>query len=133
MTVTAASLFRPLLLGVALAIPAHGVSAKEVVRCGWYANPSPGNHWLTDRDATWTLSTQGGPQASGWLDLPSDAFAFSGADRWVQTNGNYGYGCACITGRFGPVTTGEVIFVRKLKALPLARCEADPALQKAEG
>ena len=28
-------------------------------RCGWLVNPTPGNWWLTDRDGTWTLATQG--------------------------------------------------------------------------
>ncbi|MFN7223797.1 MAG: DUF4087 domain-containing protein [Paracoccaceae bacterium] len=126
-------MFRPLLLALALALPAQSVVAKDVVRCGWYANPSPGNHWLTDSDATWTLSTQGGPQAPGWLDLPADAFAFGSPDRWVQINGNYGYGCACVTGQFGAVPDGEVLLVRKLKALPLSRCETDPDLPRAEG
>jgi hypothetical protein len=129
----AAFSFKSLALGLLFALPAHGAFAKEVMRCGWYANPTPGNHWLTDRHATWTLSTQGGPEVPGWMDLPAEAFAFDAASNWVETNGSYGYGCACITGTFGPAVNGEVLRVTKMKALPLARCEADSHLPKAEG
>ena len=117
-------------LAVALMLAAQGALAEDVKRCGWYANPTPGNHWLTDRDATWTLSVQGGASAPGWLDLPADAFDFDG--RWVAVNGSYGYGCACVSGRFGSVASAEVMHVTAMTPLPLARCEADPALPGAQ-
>ena len=99
--------------------------ASAELRCGWYANPTPGNHWLTDRDATWVLSTQGGPQAPGWDTLPANAFEFG--DGWVETNGSYGYGCACVEGRFR--LPDAVLHVDGMHPLPLSRCEIDPALK----
>jgi len=132
MTVTGVFLFKAAALALAFALPAQAGLAADVMRCGWYANPTPGNHWLTDRDGTWTLSTQGGPEVSGWMDLPAEAFAFDGSN-WVETNGSYGYGCACITGRFGTAEAGEVIHVTRMKALPLSRCTADRNLPAAEG
>ncbi|WP_157791954.1 DUF4087 domain-containing protein [Pseudorhodobacter sp. MZDSW-24AT] len=129
----AAFWIKALTLGLACAWPALPALAADVKRCGWYANPTPGNHWLTDRDATWTLSTQGGAEVPGWMDLPAEAFAYEPGSSWVETNGSYGYGCACITGRFGPATAGEVLRVAQMQPLPLSRCETDPNLPKAEG
>ncbi|WP_413167911.1 DUF4087 domain-containing protein [Capilliphycus salinus ALCB114379] len=34
-------------------------------RCGWLTNPTPANCYLKDTDGSWTLSVQGGYQASG--------------------------------------------------------------------
>jgi hypothetical protein len=132
MTAMAAFLFKTMVLSAAFVLFAQGGLAQDVKRCGWYANPTPGNHWLTDRHATWLLSTQGGAQVPGWLDLPANAFAFEAGRNWVETNGSYGYGCACVTGRFGAPATGEVRRVTALMPLPLSRCEEDPTLPGAE-
>lgn len=121
------------MLGIVLALHAPTVWAKDVLRCGWYANPTPGNHWLTDRDTTWTLAMQGAMSAPGWDDLPATAFDFESEDRWVRTNGYYGYGCACIRGRFASVASGAVIRVTGMTPLPLSRCLADPDLPMAGG
>ncbi len=129
----AAFSFRALALGLLCALPAQAGLVTDVKRCGWYANPTPGNHWLTDRDATWTLSTQGGPEVPGWMDLPAEAFAFEAGATWVETNGSYGYGCACVTGTFGTPAEGEVLRVTDMETLPLSRCERDPNLPEAEG
>lgn len=94
-------------------------------RCGWYDNPTPANHWLTDGDGQWILSVQGGQRASGFDDLPAEAFEF---DDWVKTNINYGYGCACIEGLFGSAASGDVLWVEAMTPLPLEKCSADPAL-----
>jgi MFS family permease len=35
-------------------------------RCGWYQMPTPGDLWLTDKDATWSITSQSeaeGPDA----------------------------------------------------------------------
>lgn len=133
MTAMGVFLFRLLALATVAALCATGASAKNVKRCGWYANPTPGNHWLTDADSTWVLSTQGGPEVPGWMDLPAESFDFDPARNWVEVNGSYGYGCACITGQFGAVDEGEVRRVASMTALPLARCTADPKLPLAEG
>jgi hypothetical protein len=90
------------------------------LRCGWYENPTPGNIWFTDKDGEWTLSVQGGHQAEG--NLPK-----FGAKRWVRTNGNYGYGCACIK----IIEDKEKHLVVRLlsgAARPLKTCRNDPTL-----
>jgi hypothetical protein len=90
-------------------------------RCGWYSNPTPGNHWIEDRDGEWIIGVQGGSQAEG--DYPPE---FSDA-QWVNTNGNYGYGCACLR-----VTVNrrekQIIKVFSASARPLSACRNDPAL-----
>src|SRR5262245_63217592 len=50
-----------------------GTSANVERRCGWYANPTPGNLELIDRDAAWLITSQGqaaGPDATGADNLP---------------------------------------------------------------
>lgn len=132
MTAMAASLSRLSLAVVvtlmAAAVPVSGW-AKDVLRCGWYQNPTPGNHFLTDADGEWVIGLQGGETAAGFDDLPAEAFAFEG--RWVAVNGYYGYygyGCACLRGQFGPVGSEKVIRITGMKPLPLSRCQSDPAL-----
>jgi hypothetical protein len=102
-----------LLLACQFAAPAFAADN----RCGWFVNPTPGNAWLTDAQGDWIVSSQGGHQADGnWPDI---------AD-WVQTNGSYGYGCACMK-----VTTGAdnlVLVIHSSRALPLSKCKKDPAL-----
>lgn len=133
MTMTEGFLFKSAGLALVFLLSTQAAQARDVMRCGWYANPTPGNHWLTDRHSTWVLSTQGGPEVPGWMDLPAGAFDYSAPTSWVETNGSYGYGCACITGQFGDVATGQVIRVTRMRALPLSRCEADPNLPDAGG
>jgi len=91
-------------------------------RCGWVNNPTPANWDLMDKDGTWLIGAQGGRQAEG--DLP--AFP-EGKAYWKKTNGNYGYGCACLTVK---VDRKEKAFVqiKEGQALPLARCRADKSL-----
>lgn len=98
-------------------------SAPEVTRCGWFSNPTPGNFWLDDKDGEWTIGTQGGHQAEG--DYPP----VFGKGQWIKTNGNYGYGCACVKGSFN-ADNHEVDAVTKATARPLAACRKDKALKK---
>src|SRR5262252_1346146 len=63
--------------------------AASETRCGWFSNPTPGNASLHDRAAEWIIGVQGGHQADG--DWPEFA-----PGQWVETNGHYGYGCACL-------------------------------------
>lgn len=92
-------------------------------RCGWYENPTPGNHWLTDKDGEWLIGAQGGFQADG--DYPPE---FSD-DQWVKTNVNYGYGCACLR-----VETNKkemrITKVVSATAKPLSACRNDKALKE---
>ncbi|PTV95585.1 uncharacterized protein DUF4087 [Rhodobacter aestuarii] len=115
----------PKALCAALVVLVPVVAAAET-RCGWFANPTPGNFWLTDADATWELSVQGMGGVPGWDDLDWGEADFTA--RWVEVNGHYGYGCACIEGSFGAAAEGTVLRITRLRALPLSKCENDPAL-----
>ena len=92
-------------------------------RCGWYENPTPGNHWLTDKDGEWTIGTQGGFQADG--DYPPE---FSD-DQWVKTNVNYGYGCACLRVQTNKKEM-QITKVVSATARPLSACRNDKALKE---
>ena len=93
-------------------------------RCGWLANPTPGNYWLTDRQGEWTLSAQGGYQAPGMDEMPDMT-----TNGWVETNGSYGYGCACMTVR----TDRRTMHVTRLYSatpVPLRQCRNDRTLRR---
>lgn len=111
-----------MILALALAAFLPGVAMAET-RCGWLANPTPGNWWLTDAEGTWTLMVQGGRPAPG-MDVMPDMTTRG----WVKTNGNYGYGCACFEMSVDRASR-RVIEVRSARALPLGRCEADRRLR----
>ncbi len=109
---------------IALAL-ATAPAAKPETRCGWIANPTPANWWLTDRDGEWVIGEQGGYQASG-ADLP-DFTARRG--QWVVTNaGDHGYGCACLTATYDRKAM-RVLNIASARARPLAQCKADRALR----
>ena len=58
------------LLVLLLARPAWSVET----RCGWLANLTPQDLWLTDRHATWNITSQGralGPDAKGVQKVPA--------------------------------------------------------------
>ncbi|WP_370680987.1 DUF4087 domain-containing protein [Comamonas sp. GB3 AK4-5] len=97
-------------------------TAASQRRCGWWENPRPGNAWLNDRDGSWTVGMQGGPQAEG--DWPS----FSDA-QWVRTNGYYGYGCACLR-VVADADTQQVQRILSATAKPLAACRLDRHLRE---
>jgi len=141
--------FSPLLLAVRMGRPGNGMkvaimklfgcvavisvlfsapaaSAAET-RCGWLENPTPANWWLTDKDASWTLMTQGEEARDEVMEnLPSFE-----EDQYVATNGNYGYGCACLSVDVDGADE-RIIRVYSGKMLPLARCMADKALPRQE-
>jgi hypothetical protein len=98
---------------------------KPARRCGWLVNPTPANWWLTDRDGQWILGTQGADQAPGMDEMPDMSTA-----GWVETNGHYGYGCACMT-----ITAdgdGQVTKIADAQPKPLKQCRADRKLPKPE-
>jgi hypothetical protein len=101
------------------AAPSAGQGAR---RCGWLSNPTPGNWWLADRDGQWILATQGGEQAPGMDDMPDMSTA-----GWVETNGHYGHGCACMTIAHDPATR-RVTRVANAEPKPLDQCRADKSL-----
>ena len=98
-------------------------NAKEM-RCGWLENPTPGNWWLTDADASWTISAQGGYSIDdgSWEKMPE-----LGGKEYVANNGNYGYGCACLTVNVDSENT-RITKVFKGKTIPLKKCRADKKL-----
>lgn len=90
-------------------------------RCGWFANPTPGNAWLNDKDAEWIVGEQGGYQAKGeWPGFSKS--------QWVKTNASYGYGCACIKGTFNS-QDHQVVEIKSAYARPLSACKKDKALK----
>jgi hypothetical protein len=101
-----------------------GTSAIEQLetRCGWFSNPTPGNASLHDRDREWIIGVQGGHQAEGdWPD-------FDGK-QWVETNGHYGHGCACMRVRVNR-ETDQVIKIESARARPLSVCRGDRSLKR---
>ena len=94
-------------------------------RCGWLSNPTPANWWLTDSDGQWVLGTQGSEQAPGMDDMSDMTTA-----GWVETNGYYGYGCACMT--ITADADGRVTRVSNAVPKPLKQCRADRKLPKPE-
>ena len=107
-------------LAAMLALMTPGSAAER--RCGWVENPTPANWWLRDREAEWTLSTQGMYEAPGIDTMPDMR-----ANGWVKTNGEYGYGCGCMVVE---VDRASKLITRliSVKSAPLARCRADRAL-----
>lgn len=99
--------------------------AKGVRRCGWLSNPTPANWWLTDSQGQWILGTQGADQAPGMDEMPDMSTA-----GWVETNGHYGYGCACIT--ITADSEGKVTRIADAQPKPLKQCQADRKLPKPE-
>ena len=117
------------------AVPQNGSAAAEPAassasaprqvsarRCGWLSNPTPANWWLTDRDGEWILATQGADQAPGMDEMPDMSVA-----GWEETNGHYGYGCACMTLTVDPATR-QVLRVADAQPKPLKQCRADRSL-----
>lgn len=111
-----------LLLAAPVAEAQRGAAVER--RCGWLANPTPGNYWLNDRHGEWTLSEQGGYRARGMDRMPDMS-----TRGWVRTNGNYGYGCACMNVRVN-ARTRRVVELRSATPVPLAQCHRDRALQR---
>lgn len=93
-------------------------------RCGWLYNVTPGNWWLFDGHGEWILATQGGFQAPGLEEMPDMT-----TRGWIELNGHYGYGCACMTLTVDPAS----LFVQKVALAspqPLKQCHDDPGLPR---
>ncbi len=117
------------LAAVATAAPTADAQARRQpgeLRCGWLQNPTPANWWLRDRDGEWLISAQGGYEAPG-MDVMPD---MSTGD-WVETNGSYGYGCACMRVRVDR-RTERVTTVYSARPVPIAQCRRDRSLPRVE-
>ena len=124
---------RTALLALAIGTIGHGAVAdaktaapRSEKRCGWLDNPTPANWWLTDAAGQWTIGTQGGHQAPGLNSLPDMR-----AKGWVETNGSYGYGCACMQVTTDK-STGRITRIYSATPLPIKRCTADKKLPRPE-
>jgi hypothetical protein len=118
--------FRVLLLSLLTLLLVGWASTAQAqrleTRCGWFQNPTPANAWLNDRDGRWIIGVQGGYQAMGdWPNIPDN--------QWVRTNGNYGYGCACMK-VVANKPKKQISQIAAASARPLAACRRDPALQE---
>jgi Protein of unknown function (DUF4087) len=107
---------------VALIFAASLYPARADERCGWLENPTPGNWWLKDSHGLWIISAQGGPYAEGVEKITPPT-----PDRFVATNGQYGYSCACLNGTFD-AHAQTMTRVDSVRASPLAICRNDEAL-----
>lgn len=115
------------LFGVALSALGNATpqnTSPLETRCGWFSNPTPANIWLYDRDGQWLIGIQGGYQIKE--DWPWPAFK---PQEWVKTNGNYGYGCACLKLR-ADRKSHQVRVIKSATVRPLAACQQDPSLKK---
>jgi hypothetical protein len=70
------------------------------------------------------MAMQGAYQAKGMDEMPDMS-----TKGWVETNGNYGYGCGCMT-----VTTdrkeSRILTISRATPQPLKICRADRKLPK---
>lgn len=118
-------MLRPLFLAL-VAFP-----AQAETRCGWYHNPTPANVILEDADGQWWISRQGSAPVPGFEDAYTTAFDDRlRIDYAGKVTQRYGYSCACAEGEFD-ASRGQyenVLSIKSLTEIPLARCEQDPAL-----
>lgn len=118
------ALVLPVLLSWTPVSAAPAAKPPGALRCGWIQNPTPGNHWLVDRDGEWVLAMQGGYEAEG-MDLIPDLTV----RHWARTNGYYGYGCACLRVDVD-AKQGRVTRVYSVRQQALRVCRADKALPR---
>lgn len=104
---------------------ANAAAGQAENRCGWLANPTPGNWWLVDKDATWVLASQGNAKGAGAAGM--DKLPDFDPTQYVKSNGNYGYGCACLKLVTDPAAK-TVKSVVGGKILALATCRKDKSL-----
>jgi hypothetical protein len=91
-------------------------------RCGWFENPTPANMSLVDKDGEWIISTQGGSEAAGMDNIPDFP-----DDKWVKTNVNYGYGCACLSVKVDRKEK-RILEIMSGTAKPISVCRNDKTL-----
>ncbi|AZO80941.1 MULTISPECIES: DUF4087 domain-containing protein [unclassified Bosea (in: a-proteobacteria)] len=121
----AAAVAAALTLGLGVGIATAQQPGREQ-RCGWFDNPSPGNAWLHDKDGRWTVAIQGDYQAEG--DWPP---VYKTGELRRQGNGNYGYGCACLTVKVDAAEK-KILEIFSSKGQSLATCRKDRALSTVE-
>lgn len=97
---------------------------KFETRCGWFDNPTPANISLYDRDGEWIIGVQGGYYIESDWERPGFK-----PSQWVETNGSYGYGCACMHLRVDR-QAHRVLEIKSSRARSLTVCRKDKSLKK---
>ena len=85
-------------------------------KCGWLQNPTPGNVFLDTQDGTWWLTKQGEDESNGFDELPSFR-----PNQWRSNPVGYGYGCACISGKFSSQTM-TLVHLISVQTKSLSKC-----------
>jgi hypothetical protein len=107
-------------------VSSSGIAQAAENRCGWIQNPTPRNWWLQDRDATWTIMTQGPDEEEPeGMDLIPDI----SEREFVKTNGYYGYACACMSVETDAADE-RITKILSFKQLKLSQCRNDKSLPK---
>jgi hypothetical protein len=86
-------------------------------------NDYPFTSYLIDKDGSWIILRQGGYEAQGMDNLPTNE------KQYVKTNGYYEYNCACRD----VVTDSARLRISEIRggeSLPLSTCRRDPNLPK---
>lgn len=110
------------LIAVVVSFASNSFAIEQ--RCGWLQNPTPANWFLVDNAGRWTIGVQGGYQAQGMEAIPDLSRA-----EYVETNGSYGYACACLRVATNSQTR-QITRIYQVRQLPLATCREDPALPR---
>ncbi|WP_416422700.1 DUF4087 domain-containing protein [Pseudomonas sp. App30] len=110
------------LLAVSLMPLAHAEEATQERLCGWYENPTPRVINLIDHEGSWKVATADGYSAPGQKPIFR-------ASQWIRTNGDYGYGCACLSGDIDE-QTHTVNAIATATARTLAACRSDASLRE---
>ncbi|EIK97661.1 hypothetical protein PMM47T1_04094 [Pseudomonas sp. M47T1] len=110
------------LLTVSLTSLANAAQPAEERLCGWYENSAPRVINLIDHEGSWKIATADGYNAPGQKPV----FRSS---QWIRTNGDYGYGCACVSGELDE-QTHTVNAITTATARTLSACRADTTLRE---
>ena len=115
------------LMGIIFVL-SFGTSGAKELRCGWYSNPSSGNTFLTDAQATWSITSQN--EAAGKDAVHADKAPNFSPKQFVETgipNTGYGYGCACLKVKTES-KSHRITAIYSGKILPLDTCKKDKHL-----
>ena len=113
-----------LIVGMGLFCLSMSAMAAEY-RCGWIENPEPGTWWITDKDARWEISTQGGYSVptSSIDNLPNVI-----PNEYVRISGIYGYSCGCLSVDADKANKRITKILQKGKQVFLKQCLEDKAI-----
>jgi Protein of unknown function (DUF4087) len=124
------------LLRALLLLLMAGPTAAET-RCGWYHNNTSASIYFEDADGLWVIWEQGGKQ----VPIADDAYPDDFHDRTVMDYGGrivvsdyakHGFSCVCVEGVFGARSSGDILSITRVTALPLAQCQTDPDLPEVQ-